>query len=52
MNHYKQIILNLNLKDNVPHEQMEALADKIQDYTEMEIKEMNLEVEDIMTRVN
>ena len=47
MYHYRQIILNLNLQDDVPLEQIETLVEKIQEYAEMDI-----EVSEMSTRVN
>ena len=52
MHHYRQIILNLNLQDDVPLEQIEILAEKIQEYAENEIAEMDIEVSEMITRVN
>ena len=52
MYHYRQIILNLNLQDDVPLEQIETLAEKIQENAEKEIAEMDIEVSEMSTRVN
>ena len=52
MYHYRQIILNLNLQDDVPLEQIETLVEKIQEYAERESAEMDIEVSEMSTRVN
>ena len=52
MYQYRQIILNLNLQDDVPLEQIETLVEKIQEYAEREIAEMDIEVSEMSTRVN
>ena len=52
MYHYRQIILNLNLQDDVPLEQIETLVEKIHEYAEREIAEMDIEVSEMSTRVN
>ena len=52
MHHYRQIILNMNLQDDVPLGQIETLAEKIQENAEKEIAEMDIEVSEMSTRVN
>ena len=42
----------MNLQDDVPLEQIETLAEKIQENAEKEIAEKDIEVSEMSTRVN
>ena len=52
MYHYKQIIINMSVADDLPEKELEELADKIQQFVKKEMEKKQIETTDITTRVN